>query len=409
MTATMAKFRYEAETLDGQSVKGTVEAASALAARNELAVRGMRVTKIAERKGLQMELTQQKVPLIEIMHFSRQMSTFIRAGIPIIEALDTLRVDTKSKRFQAVLEDVVEKVGNGGASLGDAIAAHGDVFPTYFLAMLRSAELTGKMDDAFEQLHRYIRRDVQLTKQVRKALIYPCILLAVAFGVVAIIVIFVIPKFAEFFESFGAELPLPTRMLMAVADFVGSTAGLVTGVILLGAIVGTVAYVRTPTGRRGLHALLLKIPVLNTVVVYSATERFTRILAVLLDAGVPLTDAMPSAIDCTTNTIFRERLSAASEGVLAGEGFAEPISETELFPPTVVSMIRVGERTGELADQLENIAGFFEEELDYAVDKLTQWFEPLIILIIGVVVGFVALAMVSAMYGIYGQVDVNEQ
>ena len=196
---------------------------------------------------------------------------------------------------------------------------------------------------------------------------------------------------------------------MAIADFVGSTAGLVTGVLLVGAIVGTIAYVRTPTGRRGLHALLLKIPVLNTVVVYSATERFTRILAVLLDAGVPLTDAMPSAIDCTTNTIFRERLSGASEGVLAGEGFAEPIGETELFPPTVVSMIRVGERTGELADQLENIASFFEEELDYAVDKLTQWFEPLIILIIGVVVGFVALAMVSAMYGIYGQVDVNDQ
>ena len=409
MTATMGKFRYEAETLDGQSVKGTVEATSALAARNELAVRGMRVTKLAERKGLQMELTQQKVPLVEIMHFSRQMSTFIRAGIPIIEALDTLRVDTKSKRFQLVLSDVVEKVGTGGVSLGDAIASHGDVFPSYFMAMLRSAELTGKMDDAFEQLHRYIRRDVQLTKQVRKALIYPCILLVVAIGVVAIIVIFVIPKFAEFFKSFDAELPLPTRMLVAVADFVGSTAGLVTGVLLVLAIGGVIAFVRTPGGRRGLHGLLLKIPVLNTVVVYSATERFTRVLSVLLDAGVPLSDAMPSAIDCTTNLIFRERLAIASEGVLAGEGFAEPISQTELFPPTVVSMIRVGERTGELSDQLGNVAGFFEEELDYAVDKLTQWFEPLIILIIGVVVGFVALAMVSAMYGIYGQVDVNQQ
>jgi type IV pilus assembly protein PilC len=173
------------------------------------------------------------------------------------------------------------------------------------------------------------------------------------------------------------------------------------------AIVGTIAYVRTPPGRHSLHALLLKIPVLNTVVVYSATERFTRILSVLLDAGVPLTDAMPSAIDCTTNVIFRERLNFASEGVLAGEGFAEPVSQTELFPSTVISMIRVGERTGELADQLDNVASFYEEELDYAVDKLTQWFEPLIILIIGVVVGFVALAMVSAMYGIYGQVDVK--
>ena len=406
MTETMAKYRYEAETLDGQAVKGIVEAASVVAARNELAVRGMRVTKIAERKGLQMEVTQQKVPLVEIMHFSRQMSTFIRAGIPIIEALDTLRVDMKSKRFQAVLGDIVEKVGQGGSTLGDAVATHGDVFPSYFLAMLRSAELTGKMDDAFEQLHRYIRRDVQLSKQVRKALIYPVILLIVAIGVVAIIVIFVIPKFAEFFESFGAELPLPTRMLMAIADFVSSTAGAITGIALVVGIVSLIIYIRTPVGRRNLHSTLLKIPVLNTVVVYASTERFTRILSVLLDSGVPLSDAMPSAIDCTTNIIFRERLTEASEGVLVGEGFAEPISQTDLFPPTVVQMIRVGERTGELSDQLNNVAGFFEEELDYAVDKLTQWFEPLIILIIGVVVGFVALAMVSAMYGIYGQVEV---
>jgi type IV pilus assembly protein PilC len=304
-----------------------------------------------------------------------------------------------------VLSDVVERVGTGGATLGDAIAAHGDVFPGYFLSMLRSAELTGKMDEAFEQLTRYIRRDVQLTKQVRKALIYPVILLLVAIGVVAIIVIFVIPKFAEFFESFGAELPLPTRMLISVADFVGSTAGMITGIALLVGIVAIVIYVRTPVGRRNLHGLLLKIPVLNTVVVYAATERFTRVLSVLLDAGVPLSECLPSAIDCTTNIIFRERLTEATEGVLVGEGFAEPIQQTDLFPPTVVQMIRVGERTGELSDQLKNVAGFFEEELDYAVEKLTQWFEPLVILIIGVVVGFVALAMVSAMYGIYGQVE----
>ncbi|MEZ5321700.1 MAG: type II secretion system F family protein [Microthrixaceae bacterium] len=406
MTDTLLKYRYEAETIEGTPVKGSIEAASVVAARNELAVRGMRATKITEKKGLQVELTQQKIPMIDIMHFSRQMGTFIRAGIPMVEALDTLRADTENKRFKAVLADIVEKVGQSGMTLGDAVATHPDVFPGYFLSMLRSAELTGKMDEAFEQLTSYIRRDVALTKQVRKALIYPAILLVVAMGVVAIITIFVIPKFAEFFKSFGAKLPLPTRMLMAVADFVGSTAGLITGLILVALIIGVVLYVRAPGGRRNLHALLLKIPVLNTVVVFSSTERFCRVLSVLMDAGVPLAEAMPSAIDCTTNTIFRERLGVATEGVLVGRGFADPVAQTEVFPPTVVQMMRVGERTGELSDQLGSIAGFFEEELDYAVEKLTQWFEPLIILIIGVVVGFVALAMVSAMYGIYGQVSV---
>ena len=402
------KFRYEAINLDGEEVKGVIEAPSALVARNRLAVQGVRVTKIAEKKGLQVELTKEKVPLLEIMHFCRQMATFIRSGIPLLEALDTLGRDVKNKRFQSVLRDVAEKVGNDGVTLADAMGAHADVFPGYFMAMLRSAELTGKMDEAFEQLYKYIRRDVQLQKQVKKALIYPIILLCVAVLVVSIIVIFVIPKFAEFFESFDAELPLPTRMLMAIADFVSSTAGAITGMLLVAGFVSLMMYLRTKNGRRNLHATQLKIPALNTVVIYGATERFTRVLSVLLDAGVPLADAMPSAIECVPNMIFRERLDAASDAVLIGAGFAEPIAATELFQPTVVSMIRVGERTGELSDQLNNAASFYEEELDYAVDKLTAWFEPLVLLIIGVVVGFVALAMVSAMYGIYGQVDVNE-
>ena len=406
MTATMAKYKYSAETLDGENVKGQIEAASVIAARNQLAVQGMRVTKIAERKGLQVEITKQKVPLTDVMHFSRQMSTFIRAGVPMLEALSNLARDTKNKRFQSVLSDVVERVA-GGATVADAIGFHAEVFPPYFLAMLRSSELTGRMDESFAQLYKYIRRDVALSKSVRKALIYPIILLIVAIGVCAIIVVFVIPKFAKFFKSFGATLPLPTRMLIAIADFVGSPAGLITGVVLLAGIAGLVLFVRTPAGRRAAHAFQLKVPALNTVIVYSSTERFTRILAVLLEAGVALSDALPSGIECTNNLIFKERLPTASEGVLAGQGIAEPIRETELFPPTAVQMIRVGERTGELADQLDNCATFYEEELDYAVDKLTQWFEPVVIVLIGVVVGFVALAMVSAMYGIYGQVKIQ--
>ena len=226
-------------------------------------------------------------------------------------------------------------------------------------------------------------------------------------AILAGVVVFVIPKFAKFFKSFGATLPLPTRMLISIANFVGSTAGLITGVVLVFLIGGAVIFSRTPPGRKVFHGLQLKIPALSTVVIYSSTERFTRILAVLLEAGVALSDALPSGIECTNNLIFRERLHTASEGVLAGQGIAEPIRETELFPPTAVQMIRVGERTGELADQLDNCASFYEEELDYAVDKLTQWFEPLVIVLIGVVVGFVALAMVSAMYGIYGQVKIK--
>jgi len=402
--AKMAVYRYQAETLDGEAVKGVIEAPSMIAARNELAVQGMRVTKISERKGLQVELTKEKVPLVDIMHFSRQMGTFLRAGVPMTEALESLRADTKNKRFQNILGDVLERV-TGGRSVTEALQAHADVFPPYYMALLGSAELTGRMDDAFEQLHKYIRREIELTRAVRKALIYPMILLGISIVVVLVLVVFAIPKFAEFFEDFDAELPLPTRMLMSVADFVQSPAGWITGVILVLLIAALILYIRTTDGRRNLHALQLKMPGLSTVVTYSSTERFTRVLSVLLNAGVPLSDALPTSIDCSNNLVYKERLSSAMEGVLEGKGFAEPLEQTDLFPPTVIQMVRVGERSGELSDQLDNAAGFYEEELDYAVEKLTAWFEPAIIVFIGVVVGFVALAMVSAMYGLYNQVE----
>jgi len=178
---------------------------------------------------------------------------------------------------------------------------------------------------------------------------------------------------------------------------------LITAVVAIILVVSAVIYFGGP-GRKALHGFLLKAPAIGTVMTYAATERFCRVLSVLLEAGVALPEALPNAIECSNNLVFKERLSAATELVLAGNGFAEPMSSTELFPTTVVQMVRVGERTGDLTEQLDNVATFFETELDYAVEKMTTWFEPLVILFIGFVVGFVALAMVSAMYGIYGQV-----
>lgn len=398
------KYRYEAETLEGETVSGDIAAPSANAARNELAVKGLRVLKISERKGLQTEITKSKVKLVELMHFSRQMATFLRAGVPMTEALANMRDSATDKRFREVLDDVYERVASG-RNLAESLSVHGDVFPGYYMAMLGASELTGRMDLAFDQLYRYIKRDVTLSRAVRKALIYPVILLGLSLVVVLVIVVFAIPRFAQFFEEFDAELPLPTRVLMGVSDFVQSPAGAITGgVLLVGAIV-LAGWLRTTTGHRALHKFILTNPVTKTVVRYAATERFARVLGALLESGVPLPNALPTAVDASGNVIYQEKLSEAMEGVLAGQGFTGPIAATDLFPNTVIQMIRVGERTGELSQQLDNAATFYEEELDYAIDKMTALFEPITIVFIGVVVGFVALAMVSAMYGIYNQVE----
>jgi len=399
------KFKYVAETLDGKVVKGQVQSVSANTARNELAVQGLRVVELAERKGLNVEVTKEKVDDVTLMHFSRQMATFLRAGVPMTESIDNLRRDSDDKKLREVLTDVLERI-QGGKSLADALALHDEVFPPYYMAMLRSAELTGRMDEAFDRLQIYLKRDVELTRAVRKATIYPAILLGLSFVVTLIIVLFAIPKFADFFKDFDAELPLPTRMLMGLADFVQSPAGLITGIVFTGLAIGLVIFIRTPGGRYRFHGFLLKAPVVRNVVTYSSTERFCRVLGALLDAGTPLADALPTAIDCSNNLVYKDRLGTAMEGVLAGQGFADPLASTELFPSTVIQMVRVGERTGELSTQLENSATFYEEELDYAVEKMTGLFEPITILFIGLVVGFVAVAMVSAMYGLYSQVEI---
>lgn len=409
MTTTMARFRYEAETVEGSNIRGMIHAPSVSAARNQLAVQGMRVTRIAERKRFaEIEVTKQRVPLVEIMHFSRQMGTFMRAGVPLPESLENLRQDTTNKRFVAVLSDILERV-SAGRSVADAIAVHDDVFPAYFIAMLGSAEYTGRLDEAFDQLHTYLKRDLELSRQVRKALVYPAILMVVAVAVSVLIVVFVIPKFADFYQDFTTKdgspaiLPLPTRMLIAVSDFVQSTWGLLAISAVIAGVIGLFLWTRQNKGRRVLDGLLLRLPLIGKVTTYSATERFTRVLSVLLDAGVTLPQALPTAIDCSNNMVFRERLTAATDDVLAGGGFAEPMRATKLFPNAVVQMVRVGERTGELADQLQNAASFYEDEVSYSVDKLTTWFEPMVLIFIGLVVGFVALSMVSAMYGIYNQ------
>ena len=399
-----SRFRYVAVDLDGRTVKGQVVALTANAARNTLALQGLRVEKLSERRGLKMELTKEKVPRAELMHFCRQMSIFLRAGVPVTEALDELRMDAKSKRLRIILADSLDRV-SAGVPLAECLADHDDIAPAYFMAILRSAELTGRMDDAFEQLHDYLERDLELTRQVRKALIYPMILLCLALGVCLIMVVFAIPRFAEFFEGFDAELPLPTRMLMAVSDFVQSPAGAVVGVVLLVSTVATLAFIRTRRGRRRFQIIQLRIPVLSNVVRFAANERFVRVLAALLDAGVPLPAALPTAVGSSENAVFTERLTVAMDAILAGQGFAEPLAGTQLFPRTVIQMVRVGERTGDLSHQLENAATFFKSELNYSVAKMTAWFEPLMTIFIGLVVGFVALAMVSAMYGIYNQVD----
>jgi type IV pilus assembly protein PilC len=340
----------------------------------------------------------------ELMNFSRQAASFLRAGIPILDALSIVGEENASKKMQEVISEVQLRL-RAGSSFGDAIAQHPKVFPGYYIAIVRAAELTGRLDEAFDQLADYLEREVAAKKQLKSSLMYPTIVFCLAIAAMVIMSIYVLPKFKTFYASLGGHLPLPTRMLLGITNIITNWWWLILGIIGLIVVVLAALF----AGQRGKvrrDKTVLKLPAVGHLVHLSAIERFCRVLGALVHTGVPLPDAVQVAADATNNTVFKEKLAVAREAMMRGEGLARPIQASGIFPPAARQMIRVGEATGSLDAQLGSAATFYERELTYALKKFTDMFEPAIILIVGAMVAFVAIAQISAMYSIYHQVKV---
>jgi type IV pilus assembly protein PilC len=352
---------------------------------------------------LQFELTRKKIPRKDLMHFSRQLAVFIKAGIPILDALEAIHEEMTNKFFRSIVEDIIVSLREG-STFADAAALHAEAFPSYYLGILRSAELTGKLDTVLVQLSEYIERDLEARRKVTSALAYPAVILGVSVVVVIVLVAFVLPRFVKFFESLNAELPLATRILLGASDFL-SRNGVFLGVGFLACVIGLMAFVRTHRGKVARDTVLLKLPVLGDLLQHVVLERFCRILSAMMQAGVPLPNALAVTTDATSNEVYKRGLGEAREAMMRGEGLASPLIESGLFPPSAKQMFRVGENTGTLDHQLETAASYFERELDYKIKRFTTLFEPAVLLIVGGFVGFVAIAVVSAMYGIFRQVQ----
>ena len=266
--------------------------------------------------------------------------------------------------------------------------------------MLRSAELTGDLDTVLDRVARYLERDVEARSRIKAALVYPAVIVVMSIGVVVLLTTFVLPKFKIFFTSFHQQLPLPTRMLLGAAAFVGTYWwAIVAGIAAV--IVGVAMYLRRASGRERLDRWALRIPGIGPTLRFAMVERFCRILASMTAAGVALPDALGVAAAAMGNLHVARGLDRARDEMMQGQGIAGPLARTNLFPPAAVQMLRVGEDTGQLDAQLESAASFYERELDDKVKNLTAMFEPAVLIFMGVLVGFVAIALVSAMYGIF--------
>jgi type IV pilus assembly protein PilC len=359
---------------------------------------------VPKRNFWKLELTPPKVKRDELMHLSRQLGAFVKAGLPLIEAVRILGEESKNSTVRTVMADIESGLRHG-ERLSDCLNRHPKVFPEYYRGIMRSAELTGQLDVVLEQLAKYLERDLEARRKISAALIYPTAIAGMSVFTVVVLAVYVLPKFKDFFNGLNARLPLATRILLGITDFLTQWWWAVLGGIAVVALIVFLA-LRTEGGRVARDRLILRLPLIGGTVRIALVERFSRVLASMASAGVPLPEALRVATQSLRNRVFIRSLSGVGEAMLRGEGLAGPLSRSGIFPTTAARMIRVGEETGTLDAQLEVTAKFYEGELDHKLKKLTGYFEPAVIIVMGLVVGFVAIAMVSAMYGIFDQVSV---
>ena len=403
---TLLKFNYKALDDSGKQVSGTEMATSTGAAHVALLAKGLQPTVVESKSSLlKFEITKKKVPRQDVMNFTRQLAVFMKAGVPIMEALEVIVEETQNKMLKSILSEMVDSL-RAGDTFAAAAAAHPEAFPTFYVGILESAELTGNLDAVLNQLADYIDRDQKARGKVTAALIYPAVVAAMSVVTVLVLAVFVMPRFEVFFKSLNAKLPLVTRMLLNTTSFMGTYwyAEIAVVVIVVG---GFMAMQRSPGGKARLDAVKLKLPVIGDLTETAIIERTCRVLASMLRAGVDLQRSMAVTAESANNAVYRNVLEKIREAMMQGQGLAEPSAQSGLFPAAARQMFRVGEETGTLDQQLEVAAAYYGRELETKLERATALFEPAIIIFMGVIVGFVAVALISAMYGIYNQVKVG--
>lgn len=393
----MATFAYSGRTRAGQTVSGERVADSMDAAVAALRREQVMVTRITPARAKTEAAAKptgksgKKATAKSLAVFTRQFSVMIDAGLPLVQCLDILGSQEEDKNFAATILQTRSDV-EGGASLADAMRKHPKAFDPLFTNMVAAGEAGGILDTILKRLATYIEKNVKLKGQVKSAMIYPVAVIVIAALVVAVILWKVIPTFAQLFEGLGAELPLPTRVVIWMSEsLVSYFPFMVAGAVVLAWAFRT--YYATEGGRRVVDGGLLKAPILGDILRKIAVARFCRTLATLISSGVPILDGLDITARTSGNSIIEDAVLVTRKSIERGETIAQPLRETKVFPPMVVQMIGVGETTGALDTMLAKIADFYEEEVDTAVAGLLTLLEPVMIAFLGVIVGGIVIAM----------------
>ncbi len=400
-------YKYTAYDENDNIVKGKIEAADPSQAEEALANVGY--TPITLKLARPLPNLEEAFPSLygiktdDVINFSRQLATLLEAGLTLPQGLKLLEMQVESKSFRKVVTGIRAEL-EGGSSFSQALAKYPNAFTDIYVHTAAAGEQSGDLAMAMRQAVDYIERGQAAVKKAKRAMVYPSFIIGVGVVVVILLVSFVLPELMSMFDKMDAELPLPTKILMAVSDAFSENVMIIIPA-LIGLAIGGVAYFKTKSGREIKDRIVLRLPLLGNIVLLSNMALFTRTASSLLKAGVSLPRIMDIVAQTATNGVIRDSLKEVHEALVQGQGLSKPMAlNTQIFPPLLTQMITVGEQTGTLDQSMENVANFYDAEVNNKVDGLTSIIEPVAVAAIAIVVGFIAISVISPMYEVMGTV-----
>lgn len=399
----MAKFTYSA-TKDGKTIHGTAEAVNKKELVKSIRKTGAKPISIKQEKGgakssfglLDTLLRKKKVKIKDLAVFTRQLSTMISAGVPLVRSLNTLQAQTKHKYFQSVLADICKEI-EGGKPLADAFGKYPDIFSDIYVNMVKAGEAGGILDKILKRLAIQLEKDASMRKKVKSAMMYPTVIMTVTVVAFFGIMIFVMPKLSKIIKDIAgedAQLPVYTRAMLAISGFMQQYAIFIIIAIVLASIAFRY-YVKTPKGKYKFHSILLKIPIIKIVIIKVSIARFARTFASLMSAGVGILDALEVTGGAMGNKVIEQELKEAAKEVRNGKQLSEPLGSSKYFPAIVGQMLAVGEESGQIDTILIKVADFYEEEVETTVDGISSIIEPIMIVVLGAIVGVIAASVMG--------------
>ncbi|RKY80309.1 hypothetical protein DRQ12_01490 [candidate division KSB1 bacterium] len=400
----MPNFYYRAINNFGQIVEDVLEAPNLGVVTERLDNWGLTPLQIREHKPIQSsflkKLNEKKIKSDEIVLFTKQLTTLLKAGVPLLSALEALVEQASNSKLRSIIQDIYISVESGN-SFSDALDKHRDVFPKLYASSVRAGEMSGSLDEVLERMATMLTYEKETRDKIKSAMRYPIIVVCALVLAFVILILMVIPKFAAMFQQLGATLPLPTRVLIAINDLFQNY-----GIFIFSAVVvlflAFKRYTKTPKGHFQWDQIKLRLPLFGPLILKNSLSRFAKMFETLNRSGLPILETLGIVAETVGNLAVGEEIRKISLGVQKGEGLARPLRRSELFPPMVVRMIAIGEQSGSLDSMLENISRHYDIEVDYAIKKMTSMIEPLLTVVIGLFVAFLAISIFMPMWNIMG-------